>query len=268
MSIHETAIVKNRANIHDSAEIGPYCIIGGDVVMDKGVKLHSHVCIDGVTHIGENTEIFPFASIGSSPQDLKYAREKSRVIIGKNNIIREYVTVNTGTKLGNLETVVGDNCLFMIGSHVAHDCIVGNNVILANNATLGGHVTLGDNVIIGGLAAVHQHVRIGKFVIVGGVSAVVYDVAPFASVAGDRAKIIGVNIVGMKRNNFNRESIDAVKDIFQEIFYNNDQSFDERMEFAKKTFQGKEIEDIIEFLESNKKRAFCMPNNELTINVQ
>jgi UDP-N-acetylglucosamine acyltransferase len=123
-------------------------------------------------------------------------------------------------------------------------------------------------VIIGGLAAVHQHVRIGKFAIVGGVSAVVYDVAPFASVAGDRAKIIGVNIVGMKRNNFNRESIDAVKDIFQEIFYNNDQSFDERMEFAKKTFQGKEIEDIIEFLESNKKRAFCMPNNELTINVQ
>ena len=262
MRIHETAIVRNRANIHESVEVGPYCIIGENVVIDKGVKLYSHVCIDGVTHVGENTEIFPFASIGSSPQDLKYAGEESRVVIGKNNLIREYVTINTGTKLGNMETVVGDDCLLMIGSHVAHDCVLGNNVILANNATLGGHVTLGDNVIIGGLAAVHQHVRIGKFAIVGGVSAVVHDVAPFASVAGDRAKIIGINIVGMKRNSFSRGAIDVVKEIFKEIFYNRDKSFNTRVELVKNTFNSKESQDIIEFLESNQKRAFCMPNQE------
>ena len=167
--IHKTAIIQKGAQIHSEAIIGPYCTIGKNVELAKGVKLHSHVCIDGFSYIGENTEIFPFASIGYPPQDLKYNGEESRVIIGKNNIIREYSTINTGTKHGNMETVIGDNCLLMISSHIAHDCVVGDNVILANNATLGGHVILGNNVIIGGLAAVHQFVRIGKFAIVGGV---------------------------------------------------------------------------------------------------
>ena len=187
-------------------------------------------------------------------------------MIGKNNIIREYTTINTGTRLGNMETVIGDNCLFMVGSHVAHDCVVGNNVILANNATLGGHVILDNNVIIGGLAAVHQHVRVGKFAIVGGVSAVVHDVVPFASVAGDRAKIIGINIVGMRRNNFDKESIDVVRDVFKEIFYNTDKSFNERVALAKKRFRGKELQDIMKFLNSNEKRSFCMPYHEQRAN--
>ena len=260
--IHQTAIVSEGANIHTTAEIGPYCIIGKNVQIDKGAKLHSYVCVDGITYIGENTKIFPFASIGLPPQDLKYKGEKSELIIGKNNIIREYATINTGTKLGNMKTVIGNNCLLMIGSHVAHDCIVGDNVILANNATLGGHVVLDNNVIIGGLAAVHQHVRIGKFAIVGGVSAVVNDVAPFANVAGDRAKMIGVNIIGMKRNAFSKESIGVVRNIFKEIFYNTNRSFNERITYIKQKFKGKELQDIIDFLSSNEKRAFCMPYRE------
>ena len=266
MTIHKTAIVREGASIHPTAEVGPYCVIGANVKIDEGVHLHSHVCVEGVTHIGENTEVFPFASIGFPPQDLKYAGEKSQTIIGKSNIIRECTTINTGTRLGNMETVIGDNCLLMVGSHVAHDCVVGNNVILANNATLGGHVILDNNVIIGGLAAVHQHVRIGKFAIVGGVSAVVHDVAPFASVAGDRAKIIGINIVGMRRNNFDKESIDVVRDVFKEIFYNTDKSFNERVVLAEERFKGKELQDIMKFLNSNEKRSFCMPYHEQRAN--
>jgi UDP-N-acetylglucosamine acyltransferase len=258
--IHETAIVKKGAKIHQGAEIGPYCVIGENVEVGDGVKLHSHICVSGFTKIGENTEVFPFASIGSAPQDLKYSGEESRVIIGKNNTIRENTTINVGTKLGNMETTIGDNCLLMIGSHIAHDCTVGNNVIMANNATLGGHVTLEDNVIIGGLAAIHQHVRIGKFSIVGGVSAVVNNVVPFASVSGDRAKIIGINIIGMQRKKFSREAIGNIREAFRKIFYNTEQSFDARVNFIKKEFSGEEVGAIIKFLEDNdNKRAFCMP---------
>ena len=267
--IHKTAIIQKGAKVHPEAIIGPYCTIGKNVELDKGVKLHSHVCIEGFSYIGENTEIFPFASIGYPPQDLKYNGEESRVIIGKNNIIREYCTVNTGTIHGNMETVIGDNCLFMISSHVAHDCVVGDNVILANNATLGGHVVLDNNVIIGGLAAIHQFVRIGKFAIIGGVSAVVEDVAPFASVAGDRAKIIGINIVGMKRNNYSKNSINIVKNIFREIFSkNSNKGFDEKIKVIKSNYINDESKEIIKFLEMDGKRGFCMPSHKWELNDQ
>jgi UDP-N-acetylglucosamine acyltransferase len=259
MNIHKTAIVSQGAKISQDVEIGPYCVIGENVILESGVKLHSHVCISGRSKIGENTEIFPFASIGYEPQDLKYQQEDSEVIVGKNNKIREYVTINAGTKLGGMKTVVGDNGLFMIGSHIAHDCVVGNNVILANNATLGGHVVLGDNVIIGGLAAVHQHVRIGSFAIVGGVSAVVNDVVPFASVSGDRAKILGMNVVGMKRNNFDRSDIDIVRDAFKIIFYKKDMNFNERLALLREAFDNKKVDDLVEFFASNTKRSYCMP---------
>ena len=259
--IHKTAIIHKGAKIHSNVEIGPYCCIGSNVELATGVKLHSHVCIEGVTYIGANTEIFPFASIGYHPQDLKYTGENSKVIIGKNNIIREYCTINTGTKHGNMKTTIGDNCLLMIGSHIAHDCIIGNNIILANNATLGGHVILEDNVIIGGLAAVHQFVRIGKFAIVGGVSAVVENVAPFASVSGDRAKIIGINIVGMKRNNFSKSSIGNVQKVFKEIFSkNSNKSFNEKIEMVNNNYTNDESLEIIKFLKNDDKRGFCMPS--------
>ncbi|WHA04355.1 acyl-ACP--UDP-N-acetylglucosamine O-acyltransferase [Candidatus Bandiella numerosa] len=265
--IHKTAIIQKGAQIHSEAIIGPYCTIGRNVELAKGVKLHSHVCIDGFSYIGENTEIFPFASIGYPPQDLKYNGEESRVIIGKNNIIREYSTINTGTKHGNMETVIGDNCLLMISSHIAHDCVVGDNVILANNATLGGHVILGNNVIIGGLAAVHQFVRIGKFAIVGGVSAVVENVAPFASVAGDRAKIVGINIVGMKRHNYSKDAINSIKNIFKVIFGKDiNKGFDERIKIIKNNYDNDESREIVKFLEEDGKRGFCMPSHKWELN--
>lgn len=265
--IHKTAIIQEGAKIHPEASVGPYCSIGRNVELAKGVILYSHVCIEGFSYIGENTKIFPFASIGYLPQDLKYSGEESRVIIGRDNVIREYCTVNTGTKHGNMQTVIGDNCLFMISSHIAHDCIVGDNVILANNATLGGHVVLGNNVIIGGLAAVHQFVKIGKFAIVGGVSAVVENVAPFASVAGDRAKIIGINIVGMKRNNYTKDSINTVNSIFKEIFRKDaDIGFDEKIKMIKNNYNSTESKEIIEFLELDGKRGFCMPSQKWGLN--
>ena len=259
--IHKTAIIQKGAKIHSNVEIGPYCCIGHNVELAEGVKLHSHVCIDGITYIGENTEIFPFASIGYNPQDLKYKGENSKVIIGKNNIIREYCTINTGTKHGNMKTVIGNNCLLMISSHIAHDCIVGDNVILANNATIGGHVIIDDNAIIGGLSAIHQFVRVGKFAIIGGVSAVVENVLPFASVSGDRAKIIGINIIGMKRNNYSKSSIIKVKKVFKEIFSkNNNINFNERIKAVENNHIDSESLEIIKFLKDDNKRGFCIPN--------
>lgn len=265
--IHETAIIHKHAEIHHGVTVGPYCTIGHHVKLNSGVVLHSHVCIEGFSSIGKNTEIFPFSSIGYPPQDLKYNKEESRVIIGNNNIIREHCTIHAGTKQGNMQTITGNNCLFMIGSHIAHDCIIGNNVIMANNATLGGHVFIDDHVIIGGLAAVHQFVRIGKFSIVGGVSAVVEDVVPFASVAGDRAKIIGINLVGMKRNNYSKESICSVKQIFNKIFNkDNDKGFYQKIEVVKSNFNNNESNEIISFLEADSTRGFCMPSQNRHLN--
>jgi len=256
MDIHKTAIIAKEAHIDKTAIIGPYCTIGPQVKIDKNVKLHSHVNVDG-------NEIFPFASIGTNPQDLKYQGENSRVIIGKKNIIREYSTINTGTQLGNMETVVGDNCLLMIATHIAHDCIVGNNVIIANNATLGGHVEVADKVIIGGLAAIHQYIKIGLHAIIGGMSTVVNNVPPFASVSGERAKITGVNLLGMKRNNFERQVIQEVQELYKSIFFKPDGGiFQHKIKAAKGKFSSKASADILKFIESVDNRGFCQVDNK------
>ena len=258
MKIHQTAIIAKEAQIDKTAVIGPYCIIGPRVKIKKNVKLHAHVNIDGDTLIGEECEIFPFASIGTKPQDLKYAGENSQVIIGKNNVIREYSTVNAGTKLGNMKTIIGDDCLLMISSHVAHDCIVGNNVILANNATLAGHVEVANNVIIGGLAAIHQHVRIGCHAIIGGMSAVAKNVPPYANIAGDRAKIVGINLIGMKRHNFQRSVIYEVQKLYDNIFFkHNAQVLKEKIKSAKTNFSSAAATDIFKFIETVNNRGFC-----------
>ena len=190
--IHPTAIISSPENIGDDVRIGPYCTIGPDVILDNCVQLHSHVVIDGHTSVGYKSTIYPFASIGFPPQDLKYKGEKSKLIIGERNEIREHVTINPGTEGGLMETRIGDNCLFMIGSHIAHDCVVGNHVILANNATLGGHVEVGDYAIIGGLSGVHQFVRIGAHAMVGGMSGVEQDLIPYGSAMGERARLRGL----------------------------------------------------------------------------
>lgn len=261
MPIHPTAIVHEGAKIHSSAEIGPYCIVGANVELEENVRLISHVCIDGYTKIGASTVIYPFASIGFTPQDLKYNGEKSTLQVGKNNTIREYVTMHPGTSGGTLQTVVGDNCLFMVGAHVAHDCIVGSHVIMANNATLGGHVVVGDYAIIGGLSAVHQRVRIGSHAIVGGMSGIAEDVIPYGNAKGERANLAGINIVGMRRRGFVAETIHEIQDAYVYLFdAKSEDTFNARLNALKNKYASNAaIIEIIEFLDKAGSRGFCMP---------
>lgn len=257
---HPTAIISPSAAIGQGVKIGPFCLVGPKVTIDNNVELKSHVVIEGITTIGEGTIIYPFASIGHNPQDLKYHGESSEVIIGKNNIIREYVTIQPGTSAGCMVTRVGNNCLLMVGAHIAHDCKVGNNVIFANYATLAGHVAVGDYAILGGLSAVLQRVRIGAYSIVGGVSAVVRDVIPFGLVNADRAHLEGLNLVGMNRKGFDKkESLSASKAV-EEIFSGADGIFEERLEKVSKKYSDNTIlQQIIAFLKQDKTRAFCGP---------
>lgn len=261
MAIHQTAIIANEARIGKNVSIGPYSVIGKDVILHDGVILHSHVCIDGRTEVGKNTEIFPFASIGYRPQDLKYAGEESTVLIGENNVIREYVTIHPGTAQGAMKTVIGNNCLIMISVHIAHDCIVGNNVILANNASLAGHVEISDAVIVGGMSGIRQFVRIGKGAIIGGGSMVDSDVIPYASVSGERASIIGLNLVGMKRRNIPKEIIKETVDAFKKIFYSNNDTFEDRLSNILAANKGNDmIAEIGEFIRTaSGKAALCTP---------
>lgn len=258
ISIHSTAIVSSRAILGQGVKIGPYCIVGDNVALGNDVELVSHVYIDGITEIGDNTKVFPFTAIGCIPQDLKYRGEESRIKIGVNNTIRENVTIHGGTKMGRTETTIGSNCLFMVATHIAHDCVVGNNVIMSNNATLGGHVVVEDNVIIGGLSAVHQFVRIGKHAIVGGVTGVAGDVVPYASVAGDRAKILGVNTRGLRRYGIKNDDISQLHQAFDMIFKKVDESFESRVEkVAVQYDKNARVMEVVQFLRNNKIRPIC-----------
>ncbi len=257
---------KNASTIHPEAKIGknvtigPYCVIGKNVTIGNNSKVHSNVVIDGNTQIQENAEIFSFSSVGSKPQDLKYSGELTFLKIGKNIKIREGVTINPGTKGGGGVTVIGDNCLLMVGSHVAHDCKVGNNVVFANNATLGGHVEVQDNAIIGGLSAIHQFVRIGEGAMIGGMSGVTSDVIPFGSVFGNRAKLAGLNLVGLRRRNVKRAEIKVLKQFYVEIFECKEMNFKDRLEQLDKEFQTHIlIKKIINFLKEGTSRSFCLP---------
>lgn len=260
MSIHPTAVIADGAKIGANVSIGAYSVVGPNVTLADGVILYSHVVIDGTTTIGEGTEIFPFASIGHRPQDKKFKGEDSRLEIGKRNVIREHVTMNPGTEGGGLITRVGDDCLFMASSHVAHDCIVGNRVILANNATLAGHVTVGDFAIIGGLSAIHQFVRIGQNAFIGGMSGVEKDVIPFGTVKGERASLDGLNLVGLKRSNLERARIHAVRHVFKELFYGTEGTLSERAETLKASYEEPEARMLLDFVLEDSARAFCTPS--------
>lgn len=258
-NIHPTAIIEEGAQIAESAKIGAYCVIGADVKIGENVELKSHVVVGGDTEIGEGTVIYPFASIGSAPQDLKYAGEKTKLVIGKNNTIREHVTMNPGTAQDNSTTTIGDNCLFMVAAHVAHDCVVGNNVILANNATIAGHVKVGDFAIIGGLSAVHQFVRIGNNAMIGGMSGIENDVIPYGLAMGERAALSGLNLIGLKRHGFEKEEINSVRKAYKDIF-TDDGGFSERVEKAKSGYDSsKVVSDIISFIEADSSRPICKP---------
>lgn len=257
--IHPTAVIEPGAEIAKGAIVGPYCVVGPHVVIETGVKLLSHVVVTGRTKIGENTLIFPFASVGHQPQDLKYHGEPSRLEIGRNTILREYVTVNPGTEGGGMLTRVGDNCLLMMSAHVAHDCIIGDHVILVNNATLGGHVQIGDWAIIGGLSAVHQFVRIGRHAMIGGMSGVEADVIPYGSVVGNRAHLAGLNLVGLKRRSFSRDVIHDLRRAYRLIFAQEGTQAERLVDVADLFATVEPVMEIVQFMSGESNRSICQP---------
>jgi UDP-N-acetylglucosamine acyltransferase len=216
--IHKSSVIDRKAKISANVKVGPFCYIGPEVELEERVELISNVHLEGNTKIGSGTKVFPFASIGTQPQDLKYNNEKNSTIIGNNNIIREYVTINPGTEGGGSKTIIGNNCLFMISSHIAHDCKIGNNVIIANNVPLGGHVTIEDSVVIGGNSAVQQFTRIGRLAMIGGMTGVLKDVIPFGLSIGNRNYLQGLNLIGLRRKKYENQKIMALDKAYKEIF--------------------------------------------------
>jgi UDP-N-acetylglucosamine acyltransferase len=262
MSIHPTAIVHPNAKIGANVSIGPYSIVGAYVTLGDNVVLHSHVVVEGHTSIGEGTRIFPFASIGHAPQDLKYHGEESRLVIGKNNMIREHVTMNPGTESGGMITNVGDNCLFMMSCHIAHDCQIGNNVIMANNATLGGHVHVGDFAFIGGLAAVHQFIRIGNHAVIGGMSGVENDVIPYGRVKGERAFLAGLNLIGLERRGFGKDDIRVLQKAYNQLFA-DDGTLEQRLEQVEKDYADQpQVMELIKFAREKTRFPLCQPTRK------
>ena len=257
--IHNSSVIDKKAKIGKNVKIGPFSYIGPDVEVSDGVALISNVHIEGNTKIGKGTKIFPFASIGTVPQDLKYRGEINSLEIGENNTIREYVTINPGTKGGGGETVIGDNCLFMISSHVAHDCHIGNNVVIANNVPLGGHVTVEDSVVIGGNSAVQQFTRIGRLAMIGGMTGVLKDVIPFGLSFGNRNYLRGINLIGLKRNKYDNKKIMELDAAFNKIF----SSKNLHANLSKINGEYREndlVKEVINFIEKDKKRPICTPS--------
>jgi len=256
--IHKTAIVDSNSKISDNVKIGPYCVIGPNVEIGNDTIIYSHVNISGNTIIGKNNKIYPYASIGNDPQDLKFNGEITKLIIGNKNTIREYVTINPGTVGGGGITNVGDNCLFMISSHIAHDCNVGNNVIIANNVPLGGHAQIGDDVIIGGNSAVQQFTRIGKMAMIGGMTGVLNDVIPYGLSIGNRNFLQGINLIGLRRKDIPNKEILSLSDAYKEIF--KSEKLTDNLNNLNDTFKDNSlVNDVIEFINKDKKRPICTP---------
>ena len=256
--IHKTAIIDMKAKIDSNVTVGPYTIIGPNVEIGENSIIQSHVSIIGDTKIGKKNIIYPFASIGNHPQDLKFDGEQTKLEIGNNNKIREYVTINPGTKGGGGLTKIGNNCLFMVSSHIAHDCMVEDNVILANNVPLGGHAHIESNVIIGGNSAVQQFTRVGKSAMIGGMCGVVRDVIPYGIALGNRSILQGLNLIGLRRNNVPNKEIMVLSSAYKEIFKN--ENLTENLNNLDKDFKKNELVlEVINFLEKDKKRPICTP---------
>ena len=256
--IHKTCIIDKKAKISKNVKIGPYTIVGPNVEIGENSEVYSHVNILGNTKIGSGTKIFPFASIGTDPQDLKFKGEKNSLIIGNNNTIREHVTINPGTKDGGGVTTIGNNCLFMISSHVAHDCKVGNNVVIANNVPLGGHVTIEDSVIIGGNSAVQQFTRIGRLAMVGGMTGVLKDIIPFGLSFGNRNYLKGLNLIGLRRNKYENKTIIELTEAYNKIFSSN--NLHNNLEKINGEYkENKLVKEITKFITKDKKRPICSP---------
>ena len=259
--IHNSSIIDKKAKIGKNVKIGPFCYVGASVELSENVELISNVHIEGKTKIGKGTKIFPFASIGTAPQDLKYKGEHNSLEIGENNMIREYVTINPGTSGGGSKTVIGNSCLFMISSHIAHDCKVGNNVVIANNVPLGGHVTIEDAVVIGGNSAVQQFTRIGRLAMIGGMTGVLKDVIPFGLSFGNRNYLRGINLIGLKRKKYENKKIIELDSAFKKIF--SSKNLHENLAIINGEYQGYNlVTEVINFISRDKKRPICTPHSE------
>ena len=258
--IHKSSVVDSKAKILKNVKIGPFCYVGPNVILDDNVELLSNVHIEGNTKIGKGTKIYPFASIGTAPQDLKFKGEKNSLEIGENNLIREYVTINPGTAGGGYKTTVGNNCLFMISSHIAHDCKIGNEVIIANNVPLGGHVTIEDSVVIGGNSAVQQFTRIGRLAMIGGMTGVLKDVIPFGLSIGNRNYLQGLNLIGLRRKKYENQKIMGLDKAYKEIF--SSKNLHENLSKINGAHKGNElVNEVITFIEKDKKRPICSPQS-------
>jgi UDP-N-acetylglucosamine acyltransferase len=261
--IHPTAIVSPGAQLGQDVEIGAFCTVGPKVQLGDGVRLVSHAVIEGATQVGAETIVYPFAVLGGAPQHLAHKGEDTRLVIGERNIIREHVTMHTGTVGGGGVTTVGSDSLYMVGAHVAHDCVVGDRVTFANNATLGGHVVIGDFVFMGGLCAVHQFTRIGRYSFVGGGGVVTKDVIPYGSVWGNHAHLEGLNLVGLKRRGFSREAINALRAAYRLLFA-DEGTFQERLDdVAEAHPDTPEVMEIVEFIRAEGNRPLCLPEREV-----
>jgi UDP-N-acetylglucosamine acyltransferase len=255
--IHPTAIIDSKAKINKNVQVGPYSLIGPNVEIGEDTIIESHVNITGNTIIGKGNKIYPFVSI-NEPQDLKYNGEQTNLIIGDHNKIREYVTINPGTVGGGSKTVIGSNCLFMISSHIAHDCQVGNNVIIANNVPLGGHAIIEDYVVIGGNSAVQQFTRIGKMAMVGGMTGVLHDVIPYGLSTGNRNSLQGLNLIGLRRSKFNNKDILGLSEAYKEIFATK--NLTENISKLNGSFKDNPlVKNVIDFINKDKKRSICTP---------
>jgi UDP-N-acetylglucosamine acyltransferase len=260
--IHPTAIVDGGAELADDVEVGPYCMVGPAVRLGARTRLLGHVVVEGPTTIGEDCVIHAFAAIGGPPQHLAYRGEPTRLEVGARNVIREYVTMHRGTPQGRGETVVGSDGFFMAQAHVAHDCIVGDRVILAHGATLGGHVVVGEQAIIGGLAAVHQYGRIGRHANIGGLTGINRDIIPYGSAYGNPGHLEGLNLIGLKRRDFDRETINKLRAAYRMLFA-EEGTFQERLDDAAELYGDlPEVAEIIDFIRADGSRPLCLPRRE------
>ena len=258
--IHNTAIIDKRAKISSNVYIGPYSIIGPDVEIEENTIIHSHVNLEGNTKIGKNNQIFPFSSIGTPPQDLKYKGEKNKLIIGDNNRFRGYVNINPGTEKGGGLTRIGDNNLFMVYCHVAHDCNISNNIVLANNVQVGGHVIIEKNAVVGGSCAIHQFSRIGESAMIGGMTGVLSDVIPFGLSMGNRNNLMGLNLIGLRRSKVSNENIKKIQTMYEIVF--KSKNFRENIDSLDLNLKNNEfIKKIVNFINSDKKRPISLPPN-------
>jgi UDP-N-acetylglucosamine acyltransferase len=269
--IHPSSLVDPRARLGEGVRIGPFCTVGPDVALGDGVTLISHVTIDGHTRLGERVTVFPFATIGLPPQHLGYRGEPTRTEVGPRTVIREHVTIHRGTPIGTGVTTVGADCLLMCVTHIAHDCAIGDRVIFANNAVLGGHVTIGEAAVIGGAAAIHQWVRIGRQAMVGGASGVEGDVIPFGSVIGNRARLAGLNVIGLKRRGFDRAQIHRLRAAFRLLFRDETGTLETRLAEARQRFAGDAlVEEVVGFMTAASHRPLCrvVPPDDLDLGAE